>query len=96
MESDDKIAKETTRGHLIKPLLGCTVYTTPQCFSHIYAMSIKQASQANWLTHTFTLAKWMIRQKAPKHFKYKKSGFIMKLFHLFLLFLAPHHLGNLK
>lgn len=29
MESDDKTAKETTLGRLIKPLLRCTMYTTP-------------------------------------------------------------------
>lgn len=53
MESDDKTAKETTLGRLIKPLLGCTMYTTPQPFSHIYLMSIKQALRANNLnTHT--------------------------------------------
>lgn len=49
MESDDKTAKETTLARLIRPLLRCTMYTTPQPFSHIYLMSIKQASQANKL-----------------------------------------------
>lgn len=49
MESDDKTAKETTLGRLIRPLLSCTLYTTPWRFSHIYLMSIKQASQANKL-----------------------------------------------
>lgn len=29
MELDDKTAKETTLGRLIRPLLECTVYTTP-------------------------------------------------------------------
>lgn len=53
MESDDKTAKETTLGRLIKPLLGRTMYTTPRPFSHIYLMSIKQALRANKLnTHT--------------------------------------------
>ncbi len=55
MESDDKTAKETTLGRLIKPLLGRTMYTTPQPFSHIYLMSIKQTLRANKLnTHTHT------------------------------------------
>ena len=55
MESDDKTAKETTLGRLIKPLLGRTMYTTPQPFSHIYLVSIKQALRANKLnTHTHT------------------------------------------
>lgn len=55
MESDDKTAKETTLGRLIKPLSGRTMYTTPQPFSHIYLMSIKQALRANKLnTHAHT------------------------------------------
>lgn len=55
MESDDKTAKETTLGRLIKPLLECTMYTTPRPFSHIYLMSIKQALWANKLNmHTHT------------------------------------------
>lgn len=42
MESDDKTAKETTLGRLIKPLSGSTMYTTSWPFSHIYLTSIKQ------------------------------------------------------
>lgn len=49
MESDDKTAKGTTLGRLIKPLLGRTMYTTPEPFSHIYLVSIKQAPRANKL-----------------------------------------------
>lgn len=49
MESDDKTAKETTLGRLIKPLLECTMYTTPQPFSHIYLVSIKRALIVNKL-----------------------------------------------
>lgn len=49
MESDDKTAKGTTLGRLIKPLLGRTMYTTPRPFSHIYLVSIKRAPPANKL-----------------------------------------------
>lgn len=47
MESDDKTAKETTLGRLIKPLLGCTMYTTSRPFSHIYLTSIKPILRVN-------------------------------------------------
>lgn len=62
MESDDKTAKETTLGRLIKPLLGSTMYTTSRpFFSHLpHVNQADPVSQQPKHTHASTNIK--IRQ----------------------------------